>query len=338
MGILIFRVDASPEIGTGHFMRCLALAQAWKDKGGEAIFITACKNETLLQRLRNERFGVNVLPGSGDWTEIKNILDKYPDSWIVLDGYHFDEAYQQKIKETGHRLLVIDDMAHIKHYYADIVLNQNLHADLLRYSCEPYTKLLLGTKYVLLRREFKAWRGKKRKISKIAKHILVTLGGADPANDTLKVVRALHQVNIPGLEAAVVIGSSNVHVDALKAEISRSGLPVRLIRNAENMPELMAWADVAIASAGTTAWELAFMGVPMILLVLAENQVRIAGELAVIGAAQNLGRSDGLSSPYIGLALSQLIQSPKMRSNMSRRCTRLVDGRGSERIFKRLQT
>jgi UDP-2,4-diacetamido-2,4,6-trideoxy-beta-L-altropyranose hydrolase len=138
---LIIHADASTEIGTGHLMRCLALAQAWKDAGGQITFISACQNESLLQRLRDEKFNVHVLghpySDSSDWDYTKNILAAYPSAWVALDGYHFNEAYQQRVKEAGHRLLVIDDMAHLKHYYADILLNQNLHAEQLHYSCEP---------------------------------------------------------------------------------------------------------------------------------------------------------------------------------------------------------
>ncbi len=155
---LIFRADALTGTGSGHVMRCLALGQAWEDAGGSVVFVTACQNDGLLQRLKQAGFDVYQLikpyPDPGDWEYTKDILAAYPNVWLVLDGYHFDETYQKQIKETRHRLLVIDDMAHLKHYYADIILNQNLHAKGLPYSREPYTRLLLGTKYVLLQREF----------------------------------------------------------------------------------------------------------------------------------------------------------------------------------------
>ena len=165
---LIVRADASTQIGTGHLMRCLALAQAWKDAGSQVTFITACHSEGLLERLREEGFNLHRLacsyPDAGDWDYTQNVLTISPDAWVVLDGYHFDEVYQQRVKEGGQRLLVIDDMAHLKHYYADIVLNQNLHAEQLKYSCEPQTRLLLGTRYALLRREFLAWRDWQREV------------------------------------------------------------------------------------------------------------------------------------------------------------------------------
>jgi len=155
---LIIRTDASIQVDTGHFMHCLALAQAWKDAGGEVIFITACQSDGLLQRLREEEFDVRLLdrpyPDTADWESTSAILAAHPETWIVLDGYQSDEAFQQRVKGAGHRLLVMDDVAHLNHYHADIVLNQNLHAEQLHYSCEPCANLLLGARYVLLRREF----------------------------------------------------------------------------------------------------------------------------------------------------------------------------------------
>ena len=338
---LIIRVDGNAHIGTGHLMRCLALAQAYKDAGGQVVFITACQSESLLQWLREEGFDIHLLarpyPDAGDWEYTKNILAACPSAWIVLDGYHFDEVYQQRVKELGHRLLVIDDMAHLKHYYADIVLNQNLHAQQLQYSCEPYTRLLLGTRYVLLRREFLAWKDWKREIPEVARRVLVTLGGADAENHTLKVIQALDKIDILGLEAIVVIGASNPNVDVLEAATRQSRIPIRITRDARNMPELMTEADIAVAGAGSTVWELAFMGLPSIILVLSDNQGLIAKELAAAGVAVNLGWSTGVDSAAISKALSQLAQMAETRRGMSRQGQQLIDGGGGQRVLKFLR-
>ncbi|MCJ7654106.1 MAG: UDP-2,4-diacetamido-2,4,6-trideoxy-beta-L-altropyranose hydrolase [Dehalococcoidia bacterium] len=363
IGNLIIRVDASTQMGTGHLMRCLALAQAWKDTGGKVTFITACQSSDLLQRPREEDFELHVLshpyPDAGDWEHTKNILAAHPSAWVVLDGYHFDEAYQQAVKETGHRLLVIDDMAHLKHYYADIVLNQNLHAEQVHYSCEPYARLLLGTHYVLLRREFLAWKNWKRKIPKIARWVLVTLGGGDPENHTLKVIQALQKVDMPGLEAIVVVGASNPHVDVLESAISQSQIPIRLICNAGNMPELMAWADMAISTAGSTVWELMFVGLPALLIVAADNQEPIARSMVDAGTAilmgcrladrtrmfseevsqsvSNVNRQSKLSELSSKESLVKIIKSlakdNALRLEMSKKGKKLVDGKGLSRIM-----
>jgi UDP-2,4-diacetamido-2,4,6-trideoxy-beta-L-altropyranose hydrolase len=333
---LVIRVDASTQIGTGHLMRCLALAQAWKDGGGRVTFITACQTEGLLQRLREEGSNINLLdkpyPDAGDWSYTKDVLVAHPDAWVVLDGYHFDEVYQQQIKDAGHRLLVIDDMAHLKHYYADIVLNQNLHAEELDYSCEPYTRLLLGTHYVLLRREFLAWRGWKREVPKIAQQVLVTLGGSNARNFMLKLIQVLQKVDVPNLEAVVVVGASNPHAEVLEAAIRQSSTRIRLIHNARNMPELMAWADVVVSAGGSTVWELAFMGLPTLVLVLSENQQGIAIGLEAEGIASNLGWHTLVTEADLVSALSELIYDVHRRQEMSGQGHQLVNGHGTEKL------
>ena len=324
-------------MGTGHLMRCLALAQAWKDAGGKVTFITACQNEDLLQRLREEEFDIHLLarsyPDTSDWAYTKDILAAHPDAWVVLDGYHFDEVYQQRVKEGGHRLLVIDDIAHLKHYYADIVLNQNLHTEQLHYSCESYTRLLLGTQYVLLRREFLAWRGWKREIPEVARRVLVTLGSSDPENYTLKVIQALQKVDVADLEATVVIGASNPHVEVLEAAIRQSRIPTRLIQNATNMPELMAWADVAASSAGTTTWELLFLSIPTLFLVLADNQHYTAEQIESQEVGKSLGQAENITVQSLAESIASLAKDFNLRAKMSKNARQIVDGQGTQRLI-----
>ena len=135
-------------------MRSLALAQAWQAAGGQVIFITACESEALRRRLIGEKLEVVALSDPSDWQVVARALEAQPNAWVALDGYHFDTAYQQRFKDAGHRLLVIDDLAQLDLYVADLVLNQNLAAQGLTYAHQPATRLLLGTDYVLLRKEF----------------------------------------------------------------------------------------------------------------------------------------------------------------------------------------
>lgn len=322
-------------------MRCLALGQAWQDAGGGVVFVTACQTDGLLQRLGEAGFDIHRLvksyPDPGDWGHTRDVLAAHPDAWFVIDGYHFDETYQKRVKEAKHRLLVIDDMVRLKHYHADIILNQNLSAKSLHYSHEPHTRLLLGTKYVLLRREFLTWRGQPREIPEVARRVLVTLGGGDPDNQTLKVIQALHGVDIPSLEVTVVIGASNPHAESLEAAARQSHTPVRFVHDARNMPELMSWADVAIAAGGSTAWELAFMGLPAVFLVLAENQRSIPESLERAGAALDLGWYSRVSAADIREALMSLLISREKRAEMTQRCRRLVDGAGAQRVTNIIQ-
>ncbi|MBW1697336.1 MAG: UDP-2,4-diacetamido-2,4,6-trideoxy-beta-L-altropyranose hydrolase [Deltaproteobacteria bacterium] len=338
---LIIRADASTRIGTGHLMRCLALGQAWKDAGAEVIFITSCDNESLLQRLRNEQFQIVMVkypyPDPADWEITLRILSKHPDAWVVLDGYHFNSEYQRKVKEIGHnKLLVIDDMAHLDHYYADIVLNLNLHGEELSYSREAYTRLLLGTRYVLIRREFLKWREWKREIPEVARKVLVTMGGGDPDNVTLKVIRAMNRLKLRDLEVKVAIGPSNPHMASFKEAVNHSPFTIHLLPDVKNMPKLMAWADLAVSAAGSTCWELTFMGLPAVVLELAENQQGIAVGLDKAGVALCLGWHTEVSIAQIENRLSRLLEDRILRLQMSQQGQILVDGMGTDRVVESL--
>jgi UDP-2,4-diacetamido-2,4,6-trideoxy-beta-L-altropyranose hydrolase len=328
-------------MGTGHLMRCLALAQAWRDERGQVTLVTACDNDDLLRRFHEEGCEVARLerayPDHEDWHATSEVLAHYPDAWLVLDGYYFDSAYQRRVKENGYRLLVIDDMAHLDHYYANIVLNQNAHAQELQYSCENYTKLLLGTKYALLRREFLAWRTWQRENPIVARRVLVTLGGSDPDNLALKVMQALERVDVEGLDAVVVLGASNPHYETNKRAAASVKKLIRLERNVMNMPELMASADVAVSTGGITCWELLFMSVPSLAFTAGQNQQGSVECLAEEGIIQSLGLGQEVSVDTIAVRLHSLIVDRDRREHMAEAGRRMVDGLGAVRVIDALK-
>ena len=339
---LLIRADASARIGTGHVMRCLALAQEFQRTVGRVLFVQAETTSAIERRLRAEGFviaSLDVTPGSTEDARATVRLAREQDvTWIVADGYHFDAEYQRHLKENELRLLLIDDYGHAEHYWAHYVLNQNLSADPMLYkNREPYTRLLFGTKYVLLRQEFHRWRDWEREIPTVAHKVLVTLGGADPDNATSKIMEALLQIRDEQLECVVVIGGSNPHLEKLKAAICHLPSAIRLVVDATNMPELMAWADVAIAAGGTTSWELAFIGLPSVAIVLADNQAAIAASLEREGVSVNLGASTNVTIDRIADAVQSLLNDPDRRRQMSRSGRSLVDGLGVCRVITRMQ-
>jgi len=335
---LIIRADASTEIGIGHVMRCLALSQAWQDTGGYATFAVATKVPALEDRLKRDDMDVQYVaaqPGSVDDARQTAALARQAGAvCVVLDGYHFSAEYQEIIKDSALNVLFVDDYGHAHHYYADIVLNQNIYAHESFYtSRESYTRLLLGTRYVLLRKEFLRWRGWNRKIPHVACKVLVTLGGGDPDNVTLKIIRAIDKLSMDELEVKVVVGPSNPNIASLKEAIHYSLFTIHLLSAVKDMPELMAWADIAVSAGGSTSWELAFMGLPTLVLVFAENQRGIATGLDKAGVVLNMGWYSEVSIAQMVSALLELLGNSSLRRQMSQRCRALVDGMGSERVI-----
>lgn len=340
---LLIRADASIRIGMGHIMRCFALAQAWQDKGGEVIFLMAEEVRGLGVWLRSE--GAEIVriftrPGTDDDAfQTANLAQKKGASWVVVDGYHFGAQYQRIIKGSGFRLLFLDDHGHAENYSADIVLNQNISAhENLYKNKEPYTKLLLGTEYALLRREFLTWKNWKREIPDVAYKILVTLGGADPDNVTLNIIRALKQVDFKNLEVNVIVGPTNQHLSMLEKEIQEGGdimydesLRMQIVKDA-NMPVQMAWADVAISAGGSTCWELLFMGLPFLVVIASENQREIGLMLEKSGAAKSLDRIGRLGVSGFVEIFTHFLCNRHQRKEMCVIGKKVVDGQGADRV------
>jgi UDP-2,4-diacetamido-2,4,6-trideoxy-beta-L-altropyranose hydrolase len=288
------------------------------------------------QRLREEGVEVECLAVAAGTAEDARATGRLAGNknaeWIVLDGYHFNSAYQFAIEAVGLKLFFIDDNAHAASDSADLVLNQNLPANAGLYAQrEPSTRLLLGPRYAMLRREFRKWDKPLRVTPEIGKKILVTMGGSDPNNVTIKVIEAMRQLSSPGLETVVMVGGSNPHLHGVEAAV-RGQKTMRLVTDSTNVPELMAWADVAVAGAGTTLWEMCCMGLPSILLVLAENQKCVAVTAGNRGIAWNLGEASAVSESAIAGKLTELLISRDIRASQSETGRKFVDGRGALRV------
>jgi UDP-2,4-diacetamido-2,4,6-trideoxy-beta-L-altropyranose hydrolase len=339
---LLFRADANVGIGTGHVMRCLALAQACHDDGGSATLATADITPALSSRLAGEKIAARLIKasiGSSDDALQTTALAKETNcAWVVLDGYQFSEDYQRHVTRAGLKLLVIDDNGELDHYFANLVLNQNLHAtDSLYRNHEPYTRLLLGPRFALLRREFRRWSGWKRNVSTDVRRILVTMGGSDPDDITSLMIRSLAQSNLGSAKVTVLVGGSNPRRETLLQQITDQHLEAELITDADDVPGLLASSDLAISGAGTTCWEMCLLGLPSILIELAPNQHEIGQRLDDVGAATFLGRGEDISPGLIKQKLEELLYSPDRRKQISERAQRVVDGKGAGRVLSFLK-
>lgn len=337
---LFIRADADSKIGFGHLMRCLALAQCWKKQQGNVTFITKCDNEALLDRIKSEGFHiVNIersFPDPSDWVITEKVLAESYGSWLVCDGYQFDSSFHRNVKKSGSRLLVIDDTVRLKHYYADILLNQNGHAKNLNYSCERHTSLLLGHEYVMLRDEYRKKNNSRCSAKKKVRKILVTMGGSDPRNQTLKFLKLINEIKPKDIEVVIVTGVSNPNISSLQLAVCRAEVSFQLSHASDDMADIMSETDIAISAGGSTCWELAFMGIPMLVVIAAVNQQGIAAFLAEKGISVNLGWSDSLVSENFIFAFEKLVSDYKVRERMSISGRQLIDGKGTVRIVNKM--
>jgi UDP-2,4-diacetamido-2,4,6-trideoxy-beta-L-altropyranose hydrolase len=282
---LVVRTHASSASGTGHVMRCLALAQAWIDEGGTASFVLAkeaLSHARPVVREGIEMLQVDALLGSAaDGLQTARLAQQLHAPWVVGDGYEFGEAFQVAARTHGARLMMIDDDGQIGAYACDLIVDHNADAESSRYAkTSTSPRLLLGARFALLRREFRRSPSPGSRFGRRPLRLLVTLGGGDQRELAGKLLKLVGRSRVP-LDVSVVVG--------MASEPPTDPGDARLLTEVEDMAAVMSESDLAISTAGTTAWELAAMGVPSLLGRVADNQDAVARALARHGAAIDIG-------------------------------------------------
>ena len=305
---IVFRVDASLVMGTGHVMRCLTLAQVLKENGVIPKFICRKHEGNLIDKIHSSGFNVHELEVLEE-TKINNklahshwlgatqqqdaddcidILKVEKTNWLIVDHYALDEQWQKKLKPYYKKIMVIDDLADRKHQ-CDILLDQNFGRSSKDYEILTLksTKLLMGPKYALLRPEFEKLRQYSLDRRKKAnfKSLLINMGGTDPDNITEKVIEKLQAANLPkNVIITIVMGKTAPHLQSVKRCASELPYYSEVKVDIDNMAEIMANADIAIGASGSTTWERCCLGVPTLQLITAYNQEFIAQKLDKINA------------------------------------------------------
>lgn len=335
---LVIRADASTQIGTGHVMRCLALAQEALANRIEVIFITSAPPLAISDLLTKKGITMHPLTvqpaGMDDVKETAEIIKRVNARWVVLDGYSFNEAYLTAISQSSStKVLLIDDFAHLKYYDVDMLLNQNISAFNYNYQMKRSCSPLLGTKYVLLRDEFLTYPKKTHQQKRRAENVLVTMGGSDPQDVTLKVLEALKHCNHSSLHIKVIAGALNPNFKSLEKTAESLDTDITIYHNIADMPAVLHWADIVVSAAGSTCGELAFLGVPSIVIATADNQIDLAEGLHHACCAINLGWHADISVRSIADATQSLLDDFDKRALLSSNQQTLVDGKGAKRVL-----
>ncbi len=323
---VVFRVDASIEIGNGHLMRCLTLANALSSIGAHTRFISRQLPEHLHSLLRNEGHEVIRLVNEGCAGEVSGLkhshwlgIDQSSDAnetiavisdikwdWIVVDHYGIDHCWETQVKPFVKKIMVIDDLVDREHN-CDLLLDQTLGRTTGKYmNLVPSNCLVLtGATYSLLRPEFAAMRdlSLKRRENFKFENLLITMGGVDHVNATGIVLEALKQCELSSaLQITVVMGAQAPWLDAVISLADSMPWSIEVKVNVNNMAELMTESDLIISAAGSSSWERCCLGVPGLTVVIADNQQDIAVSLENVNASLNIGDP---SSPSFALLLKK---------------------------------
>lgn len=305
--MIAFRVDSSTQIGSGHVMRCLTLAEKLNCKE-KIIFISrdlpgninnlVLKKDFKLILFKNKDLDLN-LKGYEKWLTVRQEQDaketietikKLNIELLIVDSYAIDEKWEKMLRPYVKKIMVIDDLANRKHD-CDILLDQNFYCDMdIRYErLVPVSCILLvGPQYVLLRNEFYEVKKIQRNRDGIIKNILVFFGGSDVSNETIKTLKAIDKIDFSVITINVVVGASNANKKEIECFCNKRG-KFNYFCQVDNIAELMNEADLSIGAGGTTTWERCFLGLPAIVIALAENQIKIAEDCEKIGMIKYLG-------------------------------------------------
>jgi UDP-2,4-diacetamido-2,4,6-trideoxy-beta-L-altropyranose hydrolase len=331
---VVIRADASASIGAGHAMRCLALAQAWIDRGADVHWLATELLPSCRNRIAAE--GIHVAlqrrdaPEEEDALRTEQFAAAVAADWVVLDGYSFGARHQATLKQAGRRVLFIDDHGHADRYTADIVLNQNIYANDTLYAEKAGGAIyLLGPRNALLRREFRD-AGSVRETRAQALNLLVMFGGAGDAAHASLILEALRRLAPRRrFQVHLVLGSA---VRAEDVVDDRTDEWLTVSQFVGDMPAALACADMAVSAAGSTVYELMTAGVPSLVVAVAENQRANARRLSQLGLAINLGFAGSLEVDAVAGALDGLAADALTRASMSAKGRETVDGQGAVRV------
>src|SRR5580658_474190 len=335
-GVLLIRSDASLAIGTGHVMRCLALAQAWQDAGGTTSLVVAELPDALLPRVTAEGVSlsrVDATPGnSEDAAETVAQARRLRARWVVVDGDRFGSDFLGTVRSAGFRVLLIDDFADRESFPADLIVNPNLDDDEELYRKRGSTaRLLMGPSYVLLRREFRQGAG-KREIRQTGNRILVTLGGSDPEKLTPKIADAI--AHFSDLDVTVIAGAGYDKPDELR---KLNGSNLRVVFNPPNIAQFMKDSDQAIIAAGGTLWELLSMGCAVLSYSRNIVQARVVQALSHRGVVVDMGETRHFEPAKLSVSVKELVDLRMARERMTNLGRTLVDGLGTTRVVEAAQ-
>lgn len=354
---VVFRVDASVEMGLGHLTRCLTLADALAADGARSCFLMRSHAAGLAHLVESHGHAVRLLsdplvrPAGADngggpyvhwlptnWLEdadqTRSALDEIGAAeWLIVDHYALDARWEQACRRNGMRILAIDDLADRAHD-CEILLDQNLvsqmetrYRDRVSVTCVQ----LLGPGYALLRPEFAAQRALLTRRSGAINRILICFGGSDPSNETAKALVAVASLAMSRLAADVVIGATNPHAASVDA-LCRGIANVTLHRGANNIAELMRRADLSIGAGGVMSWERCCLGLPTVAIGIAENQADVLTALAAAGAIVHVGAAASVTEAAIAQVLHSLLRNPGQVRSMGETAFALVDGDGAQRV------
>ena len=332
---ILIRADADANSGTGHLMRCLAVAEAVVEKGTLPILLYHHAPASILERF--SELGVSIVElhttphGLEDAQACDEVCQKEKCPWILVDGYLFDKPFFETLQNRKTKTIVIDDFARPPVLLADLIVNPSPKATAGWYQDHP--SLLLGLSFIPLRAEF---RNQSHSFSSHHTQILITTGGGDDLNITPVIIRTLLSHLSPLITLKVIIGAANPHRDLLFENFANTPY-LSLIENISHMAAEISQSNLVITGAGSTVWECLALGRPLLTMILADNQIDNERYFSRQDFALSAGdaRKDEFPTRLL-LEFQRFLKSPQTIQEKVTNFRPLIDSRGAFRIVEAL--
>lgn len=334
---LYIRCDYTPTVGAGHLMRCFAIAEAWSASGGGVVLLGECANEEMAKSALWRHIAFTTRSLQEDLEITRASIDATSPHVLVVDGYQFDGSYLAGLAASGRVVLFLDDLGKLPRYPVNVILNQNLSAYGVRYPTEGATQTLLGPKYFLLRRELAEVLEQRHRAARGATKILITLGLGPDEGVLAKILQSLASLGSPELAVRIIVPAESPPPGQLVAETATRVARLELLPAPQPMAEHYQWSDIAVCAGGTTALELAAMGVPIVVVSLADNQLATAQRLEELNVACFVGSASEVRIERLRDAISTLLVDSEKRRAMVKAGSELIDGRGPSRVVEVLR-
>lgn len=341
---LLIRADAGPAIGTWHVTRSLSVARAWKNSGGTVAFACGSLPRGLLEKIASEQIHFIPLNHSecdqADAMETKRIAATMHPDWIILDGDRFEEKYLRSLKKGQAKLLLIDDHGSARTRFVDMVLSQTAaSADSL--ITQPHGDFISlgGPEFILLDgliTDRESISPPPKRIPKVARKILVSLGERDKENWTLKTLQSISDLEKKRIVVDCVIGPQYSHAAELNQFKKQANLNLRIHRNRDRVHQLLSRIDIAITSR-VAANQLAYWGIPTVIIDQSQQLPRIHDPQNQ-PTFEFQGQPEVTSRRELKQVLNQLIVNPEQRKAMSTLGQRQIDGQGAKRVVRTMKT
>lgn len=354
---ILFRVDASYGIGSGHVLRCLNIANFLSKKKHKCFFIIRKEDMNYETLIRKSGHSVITFKIENDYfySSSKKLedykiedYDWYNDNQftqqtirrinpeiIFLDHYYLDYKWESIIYQKCKKLVVIDDLLNRKHkchYYLNFsILDYQINKTTKKFFLNK-CRFLTGSKYALLNDKYFPNNFPKKNRNKI----LISFGGADPSNEIFKSIKALEMFENINHQVIVIAGKYNKNFDSIKKYLNKKKLnnKIKLIKHTKIMHKIINQSFIALGACGFSTWERVCLGLPSLTISTAENQSNISKIIKEKKIGIFLGRSKNVDHVIIYKKMSYLINNQEKLNEMKNNCINFIDGKGINRLYK----